>query len=135
MDFRPLIELIEGHQRFVITSHVRPDGDAIGSEIAMAHLLERHGRQAGVINPSATPARLQFLDPSHRVKKIRADVSIDEAADTDVFLILDTSSWQQLVDMGEVLRRSKAIRVVIDHHAIADDLDAVEFKDTTAPAT
>ncbi len=135
MDFGPLIELVEQHRRFLITSHVRPDGDAIGSEIAMARLLEHHGRQVRIVNPSTTPPRLQFLDPRRRVEKIRQDVSVDEAADTDVVLILDTSSWQQLVDMADVLRRTEAPRVVIDHHVSADDLGAIEFKDTTAPAT
>ena len=135
MNWQPLREMIFANERFVITSHVRPDADAIGSEIGFAELLRTLEKQVRIINPSATPNHLSFLDQENSILKIGSDVSIDSACDTDVHLILDTSAWVQLGDVRTVLEKTPAKKVVIDHHISADDLGASEFKDTTASAT
>ena len=133
--WEPLREIIEAHQRFVLSSHVRPDADALGSELAMAGLLETLGKSVRIVNPSATPANLKFLDPTNRVLKLGDGITADEFADTDVHVILDTSAWTQLTAVGDVLRKSRTTKVVIDHHVRSDDIGAVEFKDTQAEAT
>jgi phosphoesterase RecJ-like protein len=58
-----------------------------------------------------------------------------EALDTEVHIVLDTSAWGQLTDLGSVIKHTKAKKVLIDHHVSSDDLGAVEFKDTNAEAT
>lgn len=135
IDWEPLREIIEKNERFVLSSHVRPDADALGSELGMASLLEGLGKSVRIVNPSAIPDSLDFLDPDKRTLKIGKDISPDEVLDTDVHIVLDTSAWVQLVDVGRVLKQSQAERVVIDHHVSSDDLGAVEFKDTSAEAT
>lgn len=135
VDWNPLIELIHRSPRFVITSHVRPDGDALGSELGLAGVLELLGKTVTIVNPSATPDHLAFLDPVNRIRKIKSDISIEAACETDVHCIVDTSAWQQIMDVGEVLKRTEATKVVIDHHVSSDDLGATEFKDVTASAT
>jgi len=135
IDWEPLREILEANQRFVLSSHVRPDADAIGSELAMAGFLEAKGKTVRIVNPSEIPNNLQFLDPTHRIRKIGAGVTPAEVADTDVHIVLDTSAWAQLQDVGKVLKTTAAVKVVIDHHVSSDDLGALEFKDTTAEAT
>ncbi|MBT5018537.1 MAG: bifunctional oligoribonuclease/PAP phosphatase NrnA [Planctomicrobium sp.] len=135
IDWQPLQEIISSHQRFVITSHVRPDADAIGSEMGLKALLEQLGKEVRIINPSATPDHLQFLDPDKSIQKIGPAVSLESACDTDVHIVVDTSAWIQLGDVGKVLEKTNAKKVVIDHHLSSDDLGATEFKDTTAAAT
>lgn len=134
LNWQPLHDLIDAHERFVITSHVRPDADAIGSEIGLACYLLQLGKQVRIINPSVTPEHLKFLDPQGLVRKIGGEISIDSACDTDVHIVVDTSAWQQLQDIAEVLRRTKAVKVVIDHHLSSDDLGALVFKDISAAA-
>jgi phosphoesterase RecJ-like protein len=134
IDWQPLSEIVSANQRFVITSHVRPDADAIGSEIGLASLLIKLGKEVRIINPSATPDHLGFLDPEQMIKKIGPAVSIKEACDTDVHIVVDTSAWIQVGDVRKVLEKTSAKKVVIDHHLSSDDLGAVEFKDTTAAA-
>ena len=63
LDFAPLADLIETHDRFLVTTHVRPDGDALGSEVGMAGLLRQKGKDVRVVNASPTPPRYDFLDP------------------------------------------------------------------------
>jgi phosphoesterase RecJ-like protein len=67
--------------------------------------------------------------------KIGEEISVDELLDTDVHIIVDTSSWTQLQDVGRAFKKTAARRVVIDHHASGDDLGALEFKDVMAEAT
>ncbi len=135
IDWEPLREIIDSNQRFVLSSHVRPDADALGSELGLAAILESRGKSVRIVNPSASPANLDFLDPEKRVKKIGNGMSIEDACDTDVHIVVDTSAWTQLVDVGKVLKQTSAKKVVIDHHVSSDDLDAVEFKNTKAEAT
>ena len=63
IDWTPLADLIETHDRFLVTTHVRPDGDALGSEVGMAGLLRQKGKDVRVVNASPTPPRYDFLDP------------------------------------------------------------------------
>ena len=135
IDWEPLRPILHYHQRFVLSSHVRPDADAIGSELALAAILERLGKSVRIVNPSAVPANLAFLDPTNRVRKIGEGITHAEIIDTDVHVILDTSSWMQLVDVGKALKASAAVKVVIDHHVSADDIGALAFKDSQAEAT
>lgn len=134
IEWQPLVDIIHAHQRFVITSHVRPDADAIGSEMGLCGILEQLGKEVRIINPSQTPSHINFLDPTMRIQKIGEGVTVEQACDTDVHLIVDTSAWQQLTEMRKTLETTTARKVVIDHHISSDHLGAELFKDTTASA-
>ena len=129
------VELIRAHQRFMLVSHVRPDCDALGSELGMAAVLEALGKQVRIVNGQATPPNLAFIDPDRRIKAIGVDIQAAELADVEVIMILDTSAWIQLGPMADVIRRQAAVKMVLDHHVSEDDLGAELFKDTTAEAT
>ncbi|QDT46717.1 NanoRNase/pAp phosphatase [Symmachiella dynata] len=135
IDWEPLGKIINDHQRFVLTSHVRPDADALGSEIGMARILVALGKQVKIVNQSPTPPRLGFIDTEGWICQLGKSATAEEALDTDVHIILDTSAWGQLQDMGKILGKTDAVKVVIDHHVSSDDLGAIVFKNTTAAAT
>src|SRR5215218_3704702 len=135
VDWGPLREIINRHQRFVLTTHVRPDADALGSELGMAGVLESLGKSVRIINSDSVPTRLQFLDPHKKCLTLGQGVTEEEAAQTDVHMILDTSAWNQLAKMGNIYRRSKAVKVVVDHHATAEDIGGIPFKDVQSEAT
>ena len=135
VDWGPLLETFERHQRFTITSHVRPDADAIGSAVAVAALLSRQGKLTRIIMPSEPPPYLRWLDEGEQLLKIGEKVSHAEALDTDCHIVVDTSAWAQLGDVGAVLKETAAEKIVIDHHVSSDDLGATEYKDTVASAT
>jgi phosphoesterase RecJ-like protein len=126
---------VKSHERFLLTSHVRPDGDALGSELGMAHVLEALGKQTRIVNADDVPPHLTFLDPEHRIGQLGQDVQAKDLADCDALIVLDTSSWVQLGVMTDVLRTTSATKIVIDHHVSQDDLGAETFKDTEAEAT
>jgi phosphoesterase RecJ-like protein len=128
-------EIIQAHERFLLTSHIRPDCDALGSELGMAEVLETLGKRVTIVNGMVTPPNLAFIDPEKRIKVIGEDVKIEDLDDIEVLMVLDTSAWAQLGPMGDVIRTTKAKKIVVDHHVSEDDLGAEPFKNTTAEAT
>ncbi len=135
IDWSPLAEIVHSRERFVLTTHVRPDADAIGSELGMAGILEHLGKDVLIANASAIPDRLKFLDPSGKCRQLGKDVTEEQALATDVHMVLDTSAWGQLAEMGNVFRRTNALKVCIDHHASSEDIGARDFKDVVSEAT
>ncbi len=134
-DWSRFVEIVHAHQRFLITSHVRPDCDALGSELAMAAILEHLGKEVLICNAYATPPNYRFIDPQRKVKELGVDVTAEQLDGHDVLIVLDTTAWVQLGTMAEIVRASRAVKVVLDHHVSADDLGAELFKDTNAEAT
>jgi len=136
IDWTPLAQLIESYDRFLLTTHVRPDGDALGSEIGMAALLRQKGKDVRIVNSSRTPPRYDFLDPDEtRFEHFGAEGGPPDLQDREVVIILDLSAWSQLGDMADLVRNFKGPRLVIDHHVSQDDLGAVFLKDTSAEST
>ena len=128
-------EIINGNQRFLLTSHIRPDCDALGSELGMAYILEVIGKEVTIVNGMETPPNLAFIDPEKRIKVIGQDIQLEDLEDIEVLMVLDTSAWAQLGPMGDVIRATKAKKIVVDHHVSEDDLGTEPFKNTTAEAT
>ena len=136
IDWTPLSSLIETYDKFAVTTHVRPDGDALGSEVGMVGLLRQKGKDVRAINTSRTPPRYDFLDPTGTLfEHFGTAVTPEDLVDREVLVILDLSSWGQLGEMADWVRAFPGPRVVVDHHVSQDDLGAVYLKDTTAEAT
>lgn len=128
-------EIVRQNERFLLTSHIRPDCDALGSELGMAQILRACGKQVRIVNGQATPHNLRFIDPDQEIQAIGVDVTSDQLRDHEVLIVLDTSAWAQLGPMAELVRALAGQKVVIDHHQSADDLGAEPFKDVEAEAT
>lgn len=134
IDWRLFAEIVESAESFVLTSHMRPDCDAIGSELGMAFALRSLGKTAQIINGDTTPAHISFIDPGKHALTLGRDISPD-AIKCDVLIVVDTSAWSQLGPMAEITRNISAKKVVIDHHVGQDDLGATVFKDTSSEST
>ncbi|QDU14558.1 DHH family phosphoesterase [Gimesia maris] len=135
INWAPLCELIHAHQKFLLSCHVRPDADALGSELALACFLRELGKDVRVINPSAHPKSMEFLVQEHEVRYVGDGVSTAEFEWAEVHIVLDTSAWSQLPGLANFYRKTDSKKVIIDHHVSSDSLGAEEFKDVTSPAT
>jgi phosphoesterase RecJ-like protein len=133
IDWDPFVDLVRRHQRFLLTTHVRPDGDGLGSMLALDEVLRRKGKHVQLAIASSTPPRYRFLDPAGRVQHFR--LPGEEFRPAEVILVLDTGTWNQLGDLASFLRGHHAAKAVIDHHATQDDLGGQRFVDATAEAT
>ncbi len=134
LDWEALQTILNTHQRFILTSHIRPDCDALGSEIGMAGILQAMGKEVMIVNGHQTPPSLCFMDPAQSILVIGDTITAEEIKG-DCLIVLDTSAWAQLGPMADVLRKFPGTKVVIDHHVGEDDLGAQFFKDTSAEAT
>jgi len=135
LDWAALLDILRRCERVVLTSHVRPDCDALGSELGLAGILESLGKDVRIVNAQATPANLAWIDPEGRVESLAGKVRPADLADRDLAIVLDTSAWAQLGAMGDVLKGMRDRVLVIDHHVSEDDICDRWFKDTSAEAT
>ena len=135
LDWATLLEVLRDARTFVLTSHVRPDCDALGSELGMLGILEAIGKDVRIVNAQATPANLKWIDPERRLESLAEGVKKEDLVDRDVFLVLDTSAWAQLGAMADVAKAMREKVLVVDHHVSEDDLSDRWFKDTSAEAT
>jgi len=137
IDWPRFVQTVRDHQRFLLTTHVRPDCDALGSCLGMAGILRRLGKQVQIVNGQATPPNLAFIDPERQIKAVGVDLQPAEllASGFDLLMVLDTSAWAQLGPMGDVVRATSAKKIVLDHHESGDDLGAELFKDSSSDAT
>jgi len=135
LDWGAVLDVIHAAGTVVLTSHVRPDCDALGSELGMLGILEAIGKSVRIVNAQATPASLRWIDPRGRIESLAGGVDPAALAATDLFIVLDTSAWAQLGAMGEVIRAHRDRVLVVDHHVSEDDLSDRWFKDPTAEAT
>jgi phosphoesterase RecJ-like protein len=133
LDWSPFVAFVQRHQRFLLTTHVRPDADGLGSLQALAEAMESLGKRVERILPSEPPPRCDFLDRENRMRVFTPPG--DELRDCDALIVLDTGTWNQLADVGPFVRTFTGEKVVIDHHATQDDLGATRFVDTNVEAT
>ncbi len=109
-------QIIERYNRFVLTTHVNPDGDALGSEMAFARYLQQCGKQVSILNSSPTPETFHFLDPKKMMQQFDARQHIELLTSSDVLFILDISDWKRLRELGELVQTLPIEKVCIDHH-------------------
>jgi len=137
IDWQRFAEVIRSASNIVLTIHHRPDGDCIGSALAMREILLQLGKNVRVIAPHRTPPTLAFLDPHHHVTALEDMTEEDRHffQTADLLCVLDTSSWAQLGEMAHHFRESSAKKIVLDHHVKGDDIGAEQFIDHHAEAT
>jgi phosphoesterase RecJ-like protein len=133
IDWRPFVDLVRRHQRFLLTTHIRPDGDALGSMLALADGLTGLGKTVRTVVASRVADRYRFLNPGGRVEYFEPPG--DAWRDTDVAVVLDTSAWGQLGSFADFFRSLTVAKAVIDHHRTQDDLGALRFVDPEVEAT
>ena len=134
VNWKAFVNQISHYQSFVLVSHIRPDCDALGSELGMAEVLRAVGKDVRIINAHRTPPPLAFLDPAGNIEVLGDHVEAEDIS-CDCIMILDTSAWPQLGDMADVIRAAKCDKIVVDHHVGEDDLGATMYKDYQAEAT
>src|SRR5438552_11114778 len=107
-------------RRVALTTHVNADGDGVGSEVALWHLLTRRGLEAVIANPTPIPKRFHFLLPNGADRSERA---VREIAAADVVLVLDISDLSRVGDLARTIKDSHAV-ACIDHHVSRGSLPA-----------
>ncbi len=128
--FEQIGEVLRSHHSFILLSHVRPDGDAIGSQLALGFALMAMGKSVRLVNEDGLPENLAFLPGADRIETPPAD-----PLDVEVAIALDTATKPRLGD-GALHAASKArIWLNIDHHVSNPKYGDLNLIDSTSPAT
>ena len=134
IDWSEFEQYVQRHSRFLLTTHIRPDCDALGSTLAMATVLERLGKKVEVVLGYEVPPNLRWIDPHRRIRHLN-EFSQEQLDSFDAMVVLDTSAWAQLSHIADFIRCTKAQKIVIDHHQSGDDIGARVFKEPSSEAT
>mgnify|MGYP006194561815 FL=1 len=129
--------IIENAKNIVITTHKGPDGDAIGSSLALYHLLKQLDKNVSVIVPDAFPDFLNWIEGADQIicfdkNQEQAEKLIDVA---EVIFSLDYNALNRIGDMGSVLEKATGIKVMIDHHQDTQGFAQHYFVDTDCCST
>ena len=126
--FEKIADAIARHESFLIAAHVGPDGDAIGSGLALKMALESLGKRAEVVSTDGVPQGCRFVPGWETVKT-------QPTRSAECFFILDCSGEaNRLAAPYEFLEKAK-FKVMIDHHRTSQPLFDVNWIDADQPAT
>jgi len=127
--FEQLADVLRRHASFVLITHVRPDGDAIGSQLALALVLEAMGKRVVCLNEDGLPDNLRFLPGSERILTPPA-----EMLEAEVAVALDTATKPRLGEKCLAAVRA-GLWLNIDHHKSNPGYGDLNLIDATSPAT
>jgi nanoRNase/pAp phosphatase (c-di-AMP/oligoRNAs hydrolase) len=134
--WQTIIPILEQNNNFLITSHLNPDCDALGSELALAEHLDRLGKKVTIVNSDPVPDAFRFLDPQRAIKKYTPTKHATLIKKAEVIIVLDASGgWRRMGRIGDALAQAEAVKVCIDHHPDATNFVDVAVVDTDAAAT
>jgi len=125
LDLASLKELLAQPRKIVITTHHKPDGDAMGSSLGLYNYLIQLGHHAKVITPTDYPDFLAWMPGNGDViiytENIEASAKL--VAEAELIFCLDFNNLSRINELGELVRASSAIKVMIDHHLEPEDFD------------
>jgi len=136
-DITSLRELLARPQKIVITTHHKPDGDALGSSLGLYQYLIQQGHHVQVITPTDYPDFLSWMPGNGDVIIYTEKPAVSaELIDTaSIIFCLDFNALGRINEMGELVGKSAAIKVMIDHHLEPEDFDDYRYWNINACAT
>jgi len=137
LEITSLKEILADPKHIVITTHHKPDGDAMGSSLGMYNYLIQKGHHVKVVSPTDYPVFLHWLPNNSDVvifteKQEESKRLVDNA---DLVFCLDFNTLSRINELGEIVRASSAIKVMIDHHLEPEDFDNYRLWNINACAT
>lgn len=132
-----LRQLLHYPQNVAIFSHRNPDGDAIGSSLAMQLYLEQHGHNVHVLFPSEYPLEFEFLPGAEDI--LIWDIHTEECKQVldkkNLFIFMDFNSLSRIDKMGDYIKNLAGARILIDHHLYPESIADYTFSEPAASST
>ncbi|MDH5380688.1 MAG: DHH family phosphoesterase, partial [Cyclobacteriaceae bacterium] len=123
-DVSLLKRLLSTEKRIVITTHQKPDADALGSSLALALFLKKKGHIVQVITPTDYPEFLNWLPGNDEVivfSDKTKEASKDLVAKSELIFCLDFNGLSRIAELGGYVKESSATKILIDHHLEPED--------------
>lgn len=111
-------ELLEQSEHIVITCHVAPDGDAIGSSLGLLHALANIGKEARIVTPDRTPENIRFLPGVKDIVpySMYPDFARQLMTEADLIFCLDYNALYRIDRLQELMEVATAKKILVDHH-------------------
>lgn len=137
LEIASLRELLATPKQIVITTHHKPDGDAMGSSLGLYNYLIQKGHHAKVITPSDYPEIFNWMPGNEEVIVYpeKPELANELIAKADIICCLDFNALGRINEMGEFVGKSAAVKLMIDHHLEPQDFDDYRVWDINACAS
>jgi bifunctional oligoribonuclease and PAP phosphatase NrnA len=137
LELTALKELLANPQHIVITTHHKPDGDAMGSSLGLYNYLIQKGHHVRVITPTDYPLFLHWMPNNPEVLVYTETVAESNKyiGDADIIFCLDFNALSRINEMGEIVREARGVKVMIDHHLEPEGFDDYRHWSINACAT
>lgn len=124
-------------RQIVITTHHKPDGDALGSSLAVYHWLKASGHTVNVIVPSDFPLFLDWMPGRQHIIIYTANKVVSDTliAAADIIFCLDFNGLPRIHAMADSVRSANGVKIMIDHHLDPEGFDNYRHWDSSAAAT
>jgi phosphoesterase RecJ-like protein len=140
MDYKEIESLktvLTNALNIVIIPHKNPDGDAIGSCVALNEILKSLGKNSNIITPNDFPDFLKWMDKKNEIKIFEENINknIKLVEDSDLIFTLDFNSLSRIGKMEQYVCNSNALKVMIDHHQEPDNYADFIYSDVSMSST
>lgn len=134
ISFQQLEQIINKKKRIILSTHINPDGDGLGTELAFYNYLSTKGIDCKIINLSPTPPRFEFLDPEEIISVY--STNLDKwILGSDLVIAFDIGDYKRLMGLGEVVKGRVPV-LCFDHHPLLnEELYTYVYVDIKSPAT
>jgi len=129
--FNQIIESVKKARRILVTSHLDPDGDSIGSQLALRDWLRDSGKEVRIINQGKTPSKYLFLDEESAIEDFDSAKTIDWIV--DLIFILECPNLERIGEVKKLLKEGTKV-INIDHHPDNSFFGDIIYVDTQASA-
>jgi phosphoesterase RecJ-like protein len=134
-DINKILQLIEQSMNIVVLSHKNPDGDAIGSAYGIIDYCRFKSKNVQGFIPFSYPSNLMFINYDEVIKSFDFDRHSDVIRKADLIVIVDLNAANRVGDMEQLVRDSKAKKVLIDHHLEPEDFCDFYYVDSSSAST
>ena len=135
IDWNRLYQLINNNDNILLSTHINPDGDGLGSEVAMYYYLKSLGKECKIINISGLTEKYEFLNKNNIIEKFDESYHKPWISNCDCAIIFDIGNYTRLGEISNILRSNSVKCISIDHHPSEDDFFDFRCLDVLAPAT
>lgn len=129
--------IISIQKKIVIIPHRNPDGDALGSALALKHFLEAKKHKVNIVSPNDYPTFLKWLPGESDIIKFSKKPSIarDKINNAELIFGLDFNSLSRIQDLSEIVKKTKVDKIMIDHHESPEFFANLNYSDPSMSST
>ncbi len=133
---KSFLESLLQHDKYILSTHVKPDGDALGSQLALGRFLQSMGKEVALINSDTSPGNLEWLPGIRQIRLFDGSLEIRQKINSsDAVVVLDANAFDRLGPVGKTLKNSGKVSYLIDHHTLPDTDFTAAWSDENASST